>query len=105
MADNSCDTCVNFDPVLRGVSGGKLRDTIWGWCAKKSVYPCKEGPGQVFPNGVARVDDPAVPAKPYLVKRGQVVRDCPMYVKSTAIVSKAQLLEKLNKQGAKLSKR
>ena len=99
--DKPCDSCDYFDPVLRGALKGGLRDTVWGWCAKRSVYPTKEGPGQKFPADVQRMEDPASPAKPYIVKRGQVENTCNDYVQKRVSVSKADLLRKLNAQGGK----
>jgi hypothetical protein len=87
------------------MSGKGLKETIWGWCAVKSVYPFKEGPGQVFPPNVARVEDPAMPAKPHIVQRGQVVEGCSKYVKRTALLSKADLMNKLSQQGGNVRKK
>ena len=42
--DKPCDTCDHYDPVLKGKQG-KLVNTVWGWCAERSVYPHTEGPG------------------------------------------------------------
>lgn len=96
--DKPCDSCSNFDPVLRGALRGGLRDTAWGWCASRSVYPAKEGPGQVFPDGVKRVEDPSLPAKPFIVRRGQVVPGCAQHVVKKTTVSKADLMKKLTAQ-------
>lgn len=96
--DKPCDTCEHFDPVLRGALKAGLKPTVWGWCAKRSVYPAVEGPGQAFPEGVERVSDPAQPAKPHLVKRGDVDAKCNTYIAKRTAVSKADLLKKLNAQ-------
>lgn len=104
MNSNPCDKCASFDPVLRGALGGGLRETTWGWCAQKSVYPAKEGPGQKFPEGVARVDDPSTPAKPFLVRRGETVKNCTLYSAKQVAVSKADMIKKLNSQGVVVRK-
>jgi hypothetical protein len=90
-----CDECENFDPVLRGVTAqGKTRETPWGWCAKKSVYPANEGPGQRFPEGVKRAAADVL-AEPVIVKRGQVVSNCPDFQKRAPRPSKMDLLKQL----------
>jgi hypothetical protein len=66
-----CSLCVHYDPIL----GPNEKDTKRGWCAKKSFYPTYEGPGQVFPRGVARVNKGEL-AKPFIVKKDQVVAAC-----------------------------
>lgn len=96
--DKPCDTCEHFDPVLRGALKAGLKPTVWGWCAVRSVYPAQEGPGQTFPANVMRVEDPSSPAKPHLVKRGEVATQCNTYVSKRTAISKADLLKKLNAQ-------
>jgi hypothetical protein len=71
MNETPCGRCSFYDPLI-GSSG---KDTGMGWCAKRSAYPAKEGPGQVFPPGVERVTGPL--AKPFIVKKGQVLSSCP----------------------------
>lgn len=67
-----CGRCRQFD-VIRG-PGGKA--TRRGRCAKKSVYPAKEGPGQVFPAGVRRAG-PGEAVDIRIVRKDQVVEMCP----------------------------
>jgi hypothetical protein len=96
--DKSCDTCEFFDPVMRGQAGlGGVRETNWGWCAKKSKYPAKEGPGQKFPEGVERL---AVgePGQPFIVKKAQVVQHCTTYTPRSVKPSKADLLKQLQEK-------
>jgi hypothetical protein len=93
--DKTCDTCQSFDNVLRGVaSKGGLRETNWGWCAKYSTYPAKEGPGQRFPLGVTRAAE-GEPSIPVIVKKGQVVPNCDSYTPRGNAPSKADLLKQL----------
>ena len=66
-----CGTCVNYDPIL----GSNDKDTKMGWCVKRSRYPHQEGPGQVFPPNVERVE-PGALAQPFIVKKEQVVPQC-----------------------------
>lgn len=72
MADKPCDTCRNFDPIVKG--DGKVT-TRHGWCAAKSEYPAVEMPGQVFPPGVKRVQ-PGELAKPCIVGTKEIVPAC-----------------------------
>jgi hypothetical protein len=110
LNDKPCDTCDHFDVVLRGNSGkkvkGKLvsgtRETDWGWCAKKSVYPHTEGPGQRFPLEVKRVDKPEDLAKPVIVRKGQVAEHCTHFTSKKIKPSKAELLKTLQTQGGKV---
>jgi hypothetical protein len=95
--DKPCDTCHHFDPILKGGQKG-LKETDWGWCAKKSVYPAKEGPGQVFPAGVQRVSDPASPAEPFIVRRGEVKGNCTAFSARKSLHTKQDLLKKLQEQ-------
>lgn len=92
--NHKCDQCEHFDPVLRGT-----KNTPWGWCAKRSEYAATEGPGQVFPLNVKRVAIGEL-AKPFMVRRGQVVENCTFYLARKQQVSKAELINKLlTKQG------
>lgn len=97
LNDKPCDTCRHFDPVLRGNNKG-LKETKWGWCAKYSIYPAKEGPGQKFPAGVQRVSDPDKPAQPKIVQKGEVVQNCTKFQEKKSTVSKAELLKKIREQ-------
>ena len=89
LNNKNCGACNNFDPVLRGT-----KDTSWGWCASKSEYPATEGPGQIFPLGVKRVEA-GVPAKPFIVKKNQVVTNCTVFLAKKAQLSKQDLVNKL----------
>jgi hypothetical protein len=96
--DKPCSTCEHFDPVMRGQTAkGGVRETNWAWCAVRSKYPAKEGPGQRFPMGVQRVEEGAS-AEPYIVKRGQTVANCDRYTAKTVRMSKADLLKQLQEQ-------
>lgn len=73
MADQPCNTCHNYDPIIRGVSEGRH-----GRCAAKSTYPHKEQRGQVFPPNVKR-EPPGALAKPHIVVGDDVVPACGLY--------------------------
>ncbi len=70
--DKPCQTCVHYDPILRGDGTMKARH---GWCAIRSVYPAQEGPGQVFPPRVKRVE-PGALAAPVIVTGADAVPSC-----------------------------
>lgn len=74
MADKPCNTCKNYDPILRG----KDTEGRHGRCAAKSVYPAVEQQGQSFPPGVKRA---AVgeQAKPFIVVGSEVQTSCTIY--------------------------
>lgn len=93
--NKACDTCEYFDPVLKG-KHGKTVETIWGWCAKKSLYPTKEGQGQIFPPGVKRANEGEMP-KPVIIRKGQVVSNCTLYQVRKTKPSKKDLVAKLHK--------
>ena len=76
-----CGECKNYDPIL----GPGERETRRGWCIPRSAYAYKEGPGQVFPPGVARVG-PKELARPYLVKKDYIHPMCE-YAKTTDVDS------------------
>ena len=97
MNDKKCEDCQHFDPVMRGTNRG-LRTSNWAWCAKHSVYPMKEGPGQHFPEGVTRMTDPDSPAKPKIVRVGEVVVNCTRFQEKRHTLSKADLLHKIKTQ-------
>lgn len=71
-----------------------MRETVWGWCTHRSVYPTQEGPGQKFPEGVRRAEAGEL-AKPYIVKKGQVVLHCYDHVERQPRLSKVELLKQL----------
>jgi len=89
LNNKNCGACNNFDIVLRGI-----KETSWGWCSRKSEYPATEGPGQIFPLGVKRVAANE-PAKPFMVKKAQVVTNCAIFVTKKVQVSKQDLVNKL----------
>lgn len=66
-----CGRCRNYDPIL----GSKEKETRRGWCTVRSMYPAKEGPGQIFPSGVRRVAAGEI-AKPFIVKKDYVHPTC-----------------------------
>lgn len=72
MNTNPCGKCKHFDVVV----GPRNKANPFGWCAARSTYPAKEGPGQKFPAGVKRVDDPIKPAKPLIVYQDTVEHGC-----------------------------
>jgi len=96
LNQKTCTSCEHFDPVLRGQPGGTVRETVWGWCTLRSIYPTKEGPGQKFPEAVRRAEEGQL-AKPYIVKKGQVVLHCYDYVDRQPRLSKIDLLKELQK--------
>jgi hypothetical protein len=66
-----CKDCRFYDSI-----GAKGRGSdSHGRCAVKSVYPAKEGPGQVFPDGVRRVAEGEL-AKPFVVEADKVISSC-----------------------------
>jgi hypothetical protein len=71
MNQTPCGRCCFYDPLI----GSNAKDTKMGWCVKRSVYPFQEGPGQVFPPGVARVAESEL-ARPFIVKKDQIVGPC-----------------------------
>jgi hypothetical protein len=99
MATKPCDTCSSYDPVLRGFNRGGHKETSWAWCAKKSVYPVNEEPGQKFPPGAKRMSEAVGPAKPFIIKRGQIVGNCTEYQeRKSNVISKTDLLKKIRTQ-------
>lgn len=77
MNTNACGTCKNFDQLI----GPRNKAQQFGWCAARSVYPAKEGPGQVFPPNVKRMSDPSVPSKPLIVYQDTVDTGCVFFNK------------------------
>ena len=73
MAENSCNTCQHYDPILRGVKEGRH-----GRCAVKSIYPNLEQTGQVFPANVARAERGAL-AQPLVVVGSETIANCNTY--------------------------
>ena len=74
MNKMKCHECRFFDLI----TNARVPNPSHGWCAKRSEYPAKEGPGQVFPEGVKRVEDADAPAKPYIIHRNAVISQCTM---------------------------
>jgi len=77
MNTNACGTCKNFDQLV----GPRSKAQPFGWCAARSVYPTREGPGQAFPPNVKRMDDPEKPAKPLIVYQTTVDAACVFFDK------------------------
>lgn len=67
-----CGKCQSYDVIIRGAD----KETKRGWCVKRSKYPYMEGPGQVFPEGVERVEAGQL-AQPFIVQGKQVFPSCP----------------------------
>jgi len=96
--DKPCDTCEHFDPVMRGQAGkGGVRETTWGWCASRSIYPTREGPGQRFPAGVKRAEEGEL-AKPIIIRKKQVVSNCRLYTAKSSKKSKTDLLKQMQEK-------
>lgn len=74
MADKPCDTCVNYDPIIRG----KDSTGRHGRCVPRSTYPHAEQAGQSFPPGCKRAE-PGELAKPAIVVGSEIVRSCELY--------------------------
>lgn len=72
MSNLKCKDCKYYEVI----KSARNRNPEHGWCTVRSVYPAVEELGQVFPPNVARMDDPAKPAKPYIVKGNGVVSFC-----------------------------
>ena len=72
---NTCMSCAHFDRIVFGDGTRKPRH---GWCAAKSVYPCHEQQGQIFPLGVKRAAQGTL-ASPVIVAAEEVVLNCPFY--------------------------
>jgi len=89
MADKPCSTCEHFDPILRGT-----KDTRLAWCAKRSLYPYKDSPGQVTPPQAQRVGSPQDPAQPFLVRRDETRAECALYMPRKSKLNKAELMAK-----------
>ena len=66
-----CGKCRFYDIIL----GSYEKETKRGWCMKRSKYPYKEGPGQVFPPNVERVEEGQL-AQPFIVKGNHVISVC-----------------------------
>lgn len=66
-----CSSCKHYDPILKGV-----KPTPRGWCVKKSLYPARDTPGQVTPEGAQRVGPDETLAKPYIVDAKSVQAAC-----------------------------
>jgi hypothetical protein len=83
--------------------GPKEKDTKKGWCTKRSKYPHREGPGQVFPPNVTRVAHGQL-AEPFIVRVDQVVGMCPFARATTddPVAKKKGLQLKANKGGERI---
>lgn len=74
MATKACNTCMNYDPIIRGK--GKLGKH--GRCIPQSVYPAVEQRGQAFPEGCQRAESGEL-ARPHIVTGAEVVPSCNLY--------------------------
>lgn len=68
-----CGDCINYDPIL----AREEQETLRGWCIARSLYPAKEGPGQVFPPNAQRHEDPKALGTPFIVKKMALITACP----------------------------
>lgn len=75
MATKPCKACKLYDVII----GPGSKPTTHGRCIPRSVYPQKEGPGQVFPPGVKRMEEADKPCKPYIVEGNGIVKTCIMF--------------------------
>jgi len=66
-----CKDCRFYDRIGAAGRGANTH----GRCAVKSKYPAKEGPGQVFPDNVRRVEEGAL-AKPFVVEADKIITAC-----------------------------
>ena len=96
LNNKPCGSCDHCDEVLRGTKG-----TNWAWCAKLSKYPYKEGPGQVFPEGVARVGSEEDLAVPKIVRKTDVEKNCAHFIPKKTKQNKQDLLKKLQTKDGK----
>ncbi len=76
---NACGTCIHFDQKFKIVKGEQVK-LKYGWCAAHSLYPTKEQPGHVFPDGVERIEEGKFP-KLKIVQPGKVENNCTKYSK------------------------
>lgn len=72
-----CGDCKFYDPLV----SGHVKRPAHGWCAARSTYPMKEGPGQVFPPGVKRMTSEGKPSKPFIVTGAGIVETCTQVVR------------------------
>jgi len=70
--DKPCQSCAHYDRIVLGDGTKQGRH---GWCAIRSIYPAKEGSGQVFPMNVKRAG-PGVLASPFIVTGAETVTSC-----------------------------
>ena len=100
MSNNlRCGQCVHYDPLL----GPNEKDTGMAWCAKRSVYPHQEGPGQIFPLGVTRVAFGEL-ARPFITKKDSVISPCE-YARQTndnAVEKKRQAQTQTDQTGQRI---
>lgn len=53
MNKTKCEDCVHYDPQKKFSPKGE-RDSWYGWCKEKSIYPHTAPDGQTIPLGVKR---------------------------------------------------
>jgi len=72
MNELPCGKCTHYDPILKSNEEESKR----GWCIKRSKYPAREGPGQVFPATAERLANPKALGEPFIVKKDGVIESC-----------------------------
>lgn len=74
MNNLKCGDCHYYDVQFLIVKGERKNSTF-GRCAKRSLYPAKERDGQVFPPDVERAaEDEIIPPEKILIVDGKSVR-------------------------------
>jgi hypothetical protein len=74
MAIKPCNTCANYDPIIRG----KDKTGAHGRCVPRSTYPAVEQAGQEFPKDAVRAE-PGELCKPHIVVGIETVKSCELY--------------------------
>ena len=90
-----CGKCKFYDAIIRGAE----KETKRGWCMKRSKYPFREGPGQTFPEGVARVETATQLAEPFIVRGKQTFPGCPYAGQATYNQAQQKLEKRRNSVG------
>lgn len=85
MANQPCNTCANYDVIIRG----KDKKAAHGRCVPRSTYPAKEQPGQEFPEGCARAPEGEL-CKPYIVVGKDTMKQCDLYKAAPVAPAKAK---------------
>jgi hypothetical protein len=74
LNEHPCGDCKHYYPNIIGES----REARHGWCAAKSVFPHREGPGQSFPVGSKRAAEGKL-AEPTIVWKSKIVGYCSLF--------------------------